>query len=253
MKICFLSSLTISSETLVKAVETVENEWCGSIINLCLSNCGKKTGLISRNGLYINDFCLIQEDATESKNTAVALKDPTIESLVIEIPVESILSAGLGYEYAQFGIILNLLDLKQEYYTYDHIRDIEDIAYAKMVVAEQVYDNGHAILNADEKLIMDLRDRVWSNIALFSKNGSNADFVKHISNNGTGILFENGLITIYDKGQEAVVLSAEKIPVLHSAENHVVDAVLAAVMALHLSDVSIDIIRNVLASQDFQV
>lgn len=226
---------------------------CASIINLCLSNCGKKTGLISRNGLYINDFCLIQEDATESKNTAVALKDSTIESLVIETPVESILSAGLGYEYAQFGIILNLLDLKQEYYTYDHIRDIEDIAYAKMVVAEQVYDNGHAILNADEKLIMDLRDRVWSNIALFSKNGSNADFVKHISNNGTGILFENGLITIYDKGQEAVVLSAEKIPVLHSAENHVVDAVLAAVMALHLSDVSIDIIRNVLASQDFQV
>lgn len=221
---------------------------CASIINAGLIALGLKTGIVSRKGLYINDFCLVEGDATDSANVAIALKDPTIDSLVVETPVESILKSGLGYEYAHFGIVLNLVDLKSEYYTYDHIRDIEDIAYAKMVVAEQVYDAGYAILNADVKQIVEMRPRVYSNIAFFSKNPQNAAFNKQVANGGTAILCNAGLITIYDKGIETVIINTESIPGFQEAgEGFAMDAILASALALYLSNASVDLVRNILS------
>lgn len=221
---------------------------CASMINSGLTAMGLKTGIVSRKGLYINDFCLLEGDATESANVAIALKDPTIDGLVIETPVESILKSGLGYEFAHFGIVLNLEDLKSEYYTYDHIRDIDDIAYAKMVVAEQVYDTGYAILNADVKQIVEMRPRVYSNIAFFSKNPKSAAFNKHVGNGGTAILNNAGLITIYDKGVETVIMNAADIPVFQQdGDASFMDAVLASALALYLSNAPVDLIRNILS------
>ncbi len=49
----------------------------------------------------------------------------------------------------------------------DDIKYIEDLAYAKSVVAEQVYNKGYAILNADNDLVLEMRERVYSKTALF--------------------------------------------------------------------------------------
>ncbi len=224
---------------------------CVSLINACLSAKGEKTGVISKNGLYINGFCLISGDATESKNVQIVLKDPTIDCAILETPVEAILTSGLGYDFANFGIILNLADHKKEYYSYDHIRDIEDIAYAKMVVGEQVYDHGFTILNADDQHIMELRSRIYSQQVLFSKNEANPAFVKHLSKSGTGILLHNELITIYDKGLELAVINTAEIPLLQNyAHDYAKDALLASILALYLSDVSIENLRNILLSSN---
>jgi cyanophycin synthetase len=218
---------------------------CASLINAGLRGLGHKTGIISRKGLFINDFCLVEGDATESKNVAIALKDPGIDSLVLETPVESILNYGLGYEYAHFGIVLNLHDLKEEYYTYDHIRDIEDIAYAKMVVAEQVYDAGHVILNADFLALTDMRSRVYAHIALFSTNPQNPVFNKHVTNKGAGILCEDGMIIIFDKGRQTELMPATQIAALQeSTEIFKTDAVLASMLALYLSGAPLEYIRQ---------
>jgi cyanophycin synthetase len=220
---------------------------CASIIKTCLSRKGMRIGSVGKNGLYINDFCIVSGDATESKNVAIVLKDPTVDCAILETPVESILTSGLGYEYAHFGLILNLIDQKKEYYTYDHIRDIEDIAYAKMVVSEQVFDSGYVVLNADLKEITEMKSRIYSRIAMFSRNRNNLVFSKHLLNRGVGILLENGAISIFDNNLEISILEMEKIPVISQIiEDYVIDAVLAAIVTLYLSDVSIDFIRTVL-------
>ncbi len=225
---------------------------CSSIIHTCLTSLGRRTGIVGRNGLYVNDFCLIKGDATESKNVAIVLKDPTVDCVILETPVEAILQSGLGYEYAHFGIILNLVDKKDEYYTYDHIRDVEDIAYAKMVVAEQVFDNGFVIINADVKNMMEMRSRIYAHVAMFCKNRDNAVFSKHITKEGTGILLTEGHLVIYDKGLEIAMMETNQIPVLKKyQDDYAMDAVLAAVIALYLSDIPIDYIRNILKTADF--
>jgi cyanophycin synthetase len=225
---------------------------CASIIKEGLAASGLKIGSVGRSGLYINDFCIVSGDATESKNVAIVLKDPTIDCVILETPVESVLSSGLGYEYAHFGIILNLIDQKQEYYTYDHIRDIEDIAYAKMVVAEQVFNSGYVILNADLKEITEMKSRIYSRVAMFSRNRNNQIFSKHINNRGVGIILENDQILVIDNGFEISVVEATKIPLLSLAtDDFAIDAVLASVLTLYLSDISIDAIRKVLLSEQF--
>ncbi len=219
---------------------------CVSIIGAGLRQTGRTTGIVSRNGLFINDFCLISGDATDSKNVNIVLKDPTVDCAIIETPVEAILTSGLGFAYLQFGIFLNIIDLKDEYYTYDHIRDAEDIAYAKMVVPEQVVDEGFAIVNADEPMIMENRKRIYANLALFSKNKDNPVFQKHISKQGTGALISNSQIIIYDKGLEMAVTDADAIRFVQQPDEHALDAILAAILALYLSDVSLDQVRKIL-------
>jgi cyanophycin synthetase len=215
------------------------------IIDLCLRQRGLKTALVSKRGLYIDGNCLDNADATDSANVTMVLKDPTIDCAVVETTVEAILTSGLGYEYAHFGIVLNLHDLKEEYYTYDHIRDIDDIAYAKFVIAEQLYETGYAILNADTKLIIEKKSRVLSKLALFSQNASNPAFTKHINNNGTGVLLKDGNITIFDKGLEMIVMGIDEVGILkETAEEYKVEAILASTVALYLSEVPIEEIRK---------
>jgi UDP-N-acetylmuramyl tripeptide synthase len=139
--------------------------------------------------------------------------------------------------------------LKEEYYTYDHIRDIEDIGYAKLVVAEQVYEDGWAILNAEIKQIVEMQKRIYSKLAYFCKNAKNVAFSKHIANNGTGILLNDNQIIIYDKGLEMVVAATPEIGLLQSSnEDFYLDAVLASVVALYLSEIPIEEIRKTLVS-----
>lgn len=222
-----------------------------AIINSCLKSKGLRTGVVSKNGLYINNFCIAEGDATGSKNVQVVLKDPTIDCAIIETPVETILRTGLGYEHANYAILLNLHDLKEEYYTYDHIRDIEDIGYAKLVVAEQVYDDGYAILNADIKQVVDMRSRIYSKLAYFSKNPKNTAFNKHIANGGTGIILNNNLITIYDNGLELAVIAMDEIDFAKSTtDDSCFDSILASTVTLYLSGVPLEEIRETLVNFD---
>jgi cyanophycin synthetase len=219
---------------------------CVAIISAGLRQTGRTTGVVSKNGLFINDFCLLNDDATDSKNVNIVLKDPTVDCAIIETPVEAILASGLGFAYSQFGIFLNIIDLKDEYYTYDHIRDAEDITYAKMVVPEQVVDEGFAIVNADEPMIMQNRPRIYANLALFSKNKENPLFQKHLSKQGTGALITNRQIIIYDKGLEMAVTDADAIRFVQQPDDYALDAIMAGILALYLSDISLDQIRKIL-------
>ncbi len=92
---------------------------------------------------------------------------------------------------------------------------------------------------------MEMLPRIYSRLALFSKNGKNKDFRKHIKNNGTGILLENNQITIYDKGLEMAVMSLDEIGILQEIqEDFATDAILASIITLYLSDISIEEIRE---------
>jgi hypothetical protein len=84
-------------------------------------------------------------DSTDSTNTTIIFKDPTVTFAITETPVESILEYGIGYKWASTGIFLNIED-QEIYYTYDHIRDLEDVAYAKSVVLTKLNSKGQPYL-----------------------------------------------------------------------------------------------------------
>jgi len=214
------------------------------ILNYWLQSTGLQTGVVSSKGLFVGKMCLKKGDMTNSENVQLILRDPSIDIAIVETPVETILKQGLAYKFADIGIVLNLLEEKLEYYDYDHIVDIVDIAYAKSVVAEEVYDDGFTILNADNELIVEMQERLYSKPILFSK--TNSEWVKQfIIAGGTAAVVEDEVIYIYKQLVKTEIAKISEIIMLgESNEEHLLDCILAAILVMIVKQEKNEVISN---------
>ena len=127
----------------------------------------------------------------------MVLRDPTVEIAVLETARGGLLRAGLGFDGCDIGVVMNV--------TADHlglkdINSLEDMARVKAIVPENVFKSGYAVLNADDKLVLNMRDKLNSNVALFSMDENNPEIKKHIRKGGIACVYEHNFITLL-KGQ----------------------------------------------------
>jgi len=215
---------------------TIGKNFAAKLIHRVLSTRFQTIGWASKQGLFIGKYKLKRGESRQLSDNQIILKDPATDFALFEIPVESILQSGLSYEDADFGIVLNLAE-KEEYQQYDHIRDLEDVAYAKFVVAEQLEKQAYAILNADDDLIIPLHERVYSRLALFSRKSEN--IAEHIQQENIAILLTDNSLQLFNTGK--LLVEIPKTDIKHfqkELENHQIDSLLAAFLQLHLLNFS---------------
>jgi len=219
------------------------------IVDKCLIAQGLITGVVCIDGLFVAGKCLNREDVTDKSNAEIILKDPTIDCAIFETPVETILNSGLGYEFADIGVVLNIHDNKKEYFQYDHIFDIEDIAYAKAVVAEEVYETGFSVLNADDPLMPDIAEQLYSTLVYFSINEKNKTVKDHIENDGIGVVLDGDIVYIFDEKNRVEIIRINDMKLFaDNKDEYKLHSVLAAVAVLYLYEVPNDDISDILKS-----
>jgi len=210
-------------------------------------NQGEVVGCINSTGIYINGQKLRPIDSIDSNNATIIFKDPTVTFAITETPVESILEYGLGYRYASIGIFLNIEE-QEEYYTYDHIRDIEDVAYAKSVVVEEIELDGTALLNADEPLIMDSQERIDVSTAYFSLHPESKTVRDLLDKRKTVALYNSDRIIIYADRERLVPLYLDELTYIPQNNNYQKEALVALCLCLFVNGFSeLDIRRAVLS------
>ncbi|MEZ4823930.1 MAG: Mur ligase family protein [Ignavibacteria bacterium] len=172
----------------------------------------------------------------------MVLRDPTVEVAVLEVARGGLLRAGLGFDGCDIGIVMNV--------TADHlglkdINSLEDMARVKAIVAENVFPSGYAVLNADDKLVLKMRERLECNIALFSMDAANPEIAKHTKKGGVACVFENNYITLIKGQWKLRVEKVINIPLTYSGKAaFMIQNVLAATLASYiLRGVSIEDIR----------
>ena len=199
------------------------------ILKYCLEKEGYQLGLTTTEGLYITEKKLMSGDMTEPESVALVLKDPTIDCAVLETSLEGIMRRGLGYKYADYGIVLNILD---DHIGSDDVEFIDDIAYAKSVVAEEVFSTGYSILNADNEFTNEIYDRLYSKPALFSKNKNNNLLLNtHIQNGGLAVYLENEMIRVCYNKQCYDLITINEIPLFFQGKALFMSDVVLAVAA----------------------
>ena len=77
----------------------------------------------------------------------VVLHDPLVDCAVLETARGGILRSGLGYKTADVGVVLNV---QPDHLGLQNIRDLDELAKVKAVVAEAVREGGTTVLNADD-------------------------------------------------------------------------------------------------------
>jgi len=214
------------------------------LLHHCLSGTGYRVGRATSNGLLVGEEVLIPGEMTGFESAAMTLRDPTIDCALLEVPVETILDRGLGYRFADIAVVLNLRD---EGLLYDEASIMEDIAYAHAVVAEQVYRDGTTILNADDDLILEMRERLDNTAVLFSRDPQNPALVELLAAGGRGVTIEDGKVTVIDRGEKIGLVEVTEIPLLQGeGPAFRLDVVLAGAVALYCFGASIDRITEAL-------
>ncbi len=184
------------------------------IAHIC-KTAGYKVGLTTSDGVYIQNQLMMQGDCTGPRSAEFVLKDPTIDFAVLESARGGILKSGLAFSNCDIAVITNV--------TEDHIglggiQTIEQMARVKSVLAETVFPNGFAVLNADDDLVYAMRKNLDCNIALFSMDENNKRIKEHCKKGGMAAVFENGYVTVMKGSWKIRVEKVNDVPITYGGK-----------------------------------
>ena len=126
---------------------------------------GRKVGLTSTDGIYVDGRIVRKADASGPKSASMVLQNPTVDFAVFEVARGGILREGLGYQRNDVAVVLNV--------TGDHlglggINSIRQLAEVKRVVVEAVPRDGVAVLNADDPHVLAMARHSSGSVIYFS-------------------------------------------------------------------------------------
>ena len=205
---------------------------------------GYKVGMTCTDGVYIMNRMLMQGDCTGPVSAQFVLKDPLVDMAVLETARGGMIRSGLGFEHCDVGICTNVaadhLGLKD-------INTMEELANVKSIVPRSVRPDGYAILNADDELVMAMRKKCESKIALFSLDETNRLIRQHCKLGGLAAVYENGFITISKGEWKLRIEKAVNVPLTFGGKAVFnIQNILPAVLAAYVQGVKIEELREAL-------
>jgi cyanophycin synthetase len=95
----------------------------------------------------------------------MVLQNPRVDFAVFEVARGGILREGLGYEHNDVAVVLNV---QPDHLGLRGIDTVEQLADVKAVLVEAVPRDGHAVLNADDPLVREMRRKCSGQVVWFS-------------------------------------------------------------------------------------
>ncbi|MDH3743778.1 MAG: cyanophycin synthetase [Acidobacteriota bacterium] len=204
---------------------------------------GRTVGLTTSDGVYIDGHLTVPGDMTGPTAARMALRDPSVDAVVLETARGGLLRAGLGYRRCDVGAVLNVAG--------DHlglrgINTVEELGRVKRIVVEVAQNT--AVLNADDPICLQMADHSDAEqLCYVTMNPRHPLVREHIRADGRGLVLEEGInghmITIYDRGTHIPLLWTHLIPAtiegkaIHNVQNAMFAAAIAYAMDVVLDDI----------------
>ena len=202
---------------------------------------GKKVGFAGTTGVEIDGVAMVSGDFSGPEGSGIVLREPTVDHAVLEVARGGIVRRGLGFDSCSVGVLLNVAD---DHLGVDGVEDIEELALVKSTVIEVVKDTGVSVLNADDPIVVGLKDRAGGQPIFFSLQAENEIIEQHLRSGGTAVVVQDGDLVIHSQEPSVHVLSVVDAPItLGGMATFNVANVLAAVAALHGLGIPVDMIR----------
>ncbi|HEX2077762.1 MAG TPA: cyanophycin synthetase [Longimicrobium sp.] len=209
---------------------------------------GKTVGFTTTDGVYLQNRLVMEGDMTGPFSANIILSNPTVDVAVLETARGGIIRAGLGFDEADVGVVLNIA---ADHLGLRGINTLEQLAEVKSVVPAVVKREGHAVLNADDPLVYAMRERSGGDIVLFSTAapGENELFDEHIERGGIGARIEDGEFVIRRGRLRIPIATVREVPLMMGgAARFQQQNVLAAIATAYVQGVRYDTIRAGLLS-----
>ncbi len=152
---------------------------------------GRKVGMTSTDGIYIDERLVKRADASGPKSAQMVLQNPRIDLAVFEVARGGILREGLGYGRNDIAVVTNVtgdhLGLKE-------VNSIRQLAAVKRVVVEAVPRTGFAVLNADDELVADMRKHCSGAVIFFTLQEKNELVERWVRRGGKAVSLQKGAL-----------------------------------------------------------
>lgn len=210
---------------------------------------GERVGLTTTDGIYIDGQLYMKGDMTGPWSARMVLKDPTVDSAVLETARGGILREGIGFDRCDVGTVLNI---SNDHLGLRGVETLEQLAEVKSLVVEIVRDDGASVLNADDPLVAAMAERAGGRKVYWSMQGGEDTSTlvqEHIAQGGTAVVLQRGvhgeMIAIYDAEQYIPLLWTHLIPAtLEGKARHNVANALAATAIAYARGVDIENIKQ---------
>jgi cyanophycin synthetase len=216
------------------------------LIQHTLSKLGHTVGLTSTGGTYVGDRLIAKGDNSGPQSARALLANKQVTAAVLETARGGIVREGLGYDWADVGVITNIT---ADHLGLDGINTLEELAFVKALVAEAVKDGGAVVLNALDAMtpLILARKQVTARPILFYNAPETPELVS--SRACVRVYCDEGWIRIKDGDKVSTIAHVNEIPItLGGLITCNIDNALAAAGALYGLGVPIDKIRSGLVS-----
>ncbi|MSP26443.1 MAG: cyanophycin synthetase [Myxococcales bacterium] len=211
---------------------------------------GKRVGLTTTDGIYVDGERVLQGDMTGPWSARVVLTDPTLEAAVLETARGGILREGLGWDRCDVGCVLNV---SADHLGLRGIDTVEEMAFIKQLVVEVAHEEGTSVLNADDPLTRRMAARSEAKVMWFSRDPKDEFVRDHVQAGGLAAVIEKGvngdMLTLYEGERHMPLIWTHLIPAtLEGKAQFNVENALAAAAVAYALGVSLEHIRQGLRS-----
>lgn len=210
----------------------------GRMLAHILRQTGLTVGLTNTSGVYVNDQRILAADASGPRSARMVLSDPMVDAAVFEVARGGLLREGLAFDRCDAAAVTNI---QPDHIGLKGVDTVQDLAWVKSVVVENVSRRGCSVLNADDVLTARMRRRAGGRIAFFSLRGGPdmpAFLREHIEAGGLALVREpgpgGGEIILHEEGRRRPLMRAAEIPATLGglADFNIANALTAAAMAI---------------------
>ncbi|MBX6768903.1 MAG: cyanophycin synthetase, partial [Actinomadura rubrobrunea] len=221
-----------------------------------LARRGLRVGLACTEGVYLEgrgaDGLIYKADASGPRSAEMVLADRSVEAAVLETARGGIVRRGLGYDRADVAVVTNITP---DHLGVDGALSLDDLVHIKALVAEEIRDGGHLVLNADDPRAVGLAERPAVRrrapvVRLFGASADGETLARHMAAGGFAYFVDGGVLVEAAGPRERTPLLpvAEIAGAFGGRAAHVVADALAAAAAARALDTPADVVADALRS-----
>ncbi len=216
------------------------------LISSILMSSGRRVGWTSSAGVYIQGEERLHGDYTGPSGAAYVLKEPDVDIAVLETARGGILLRGIGYESNDVSVVTNV---SPDHLGLHGVQTIQGLADVKATVARVTVPSGFSVLNADDELVLAMRESIAARPFLISRQEANPSVAEHIAVGGWALTVRDGQVHWSHDGAMDVVTDLNDIPITFGGRaGHMLENALCATAACLALGLSIDQVRTGLAA-----
>jgi cyanophycin synthetase len=171
-------------------------------------------GMTTTDGISIGGEIVAEGDLTGPWSARVVLADPIVDVAVLETARGGIMNGGLGFDWADVGVVTNI---QPDHFGQDGVETLDDIVRVKRLIAERVAEGGTLVLNADDERVAALAAHpkvtaVPKRIMYFSLSPANPVIQAHLQSGGAAFVLNDGWIEARDGAKVTPLARVASMP-----------------------------------------